>query len=245
MVCALPGRWGMKSKRSNTHIYKWDELCGSSIWQTSWDLIWLQQLTKLQQIHMTSASVSVIISYTTWLTKIKTQRKVTAIVNTVFRLSDQGLPSPITLKFQKNCLRKVRVCCTGIWILSQQRLLRLPSHPHSPARGKKSISTVCSCLLTYHHSTHLPRSPRKGQALYSADTRVKELTCYSGEVLPYSMHLTRCNKTLNDLHHKWATFPAQQSIFGWVTLSLISLLPWKRRHRMVRTMKFFLTDNQL
>lgn len=80
---------------------------------------------------------------------------------------------------------------------------------HKPVWGKKSISTVCSCLVTYHHSTHLARSPSRAEALNSADTGERaNLVLWRVAAL-----LTRCNKTLNDLHHKWTMFPVQQSIF--------------------------------
>lgn len=57
-VCLLSRGWGMTNKRSNTHIYKWGGLCGSSYMTKNWDLIWLQQPTELLQIRMTFASVS-------------------------------------------------------------------------------------------------------------------------------------------------------------------------------------------
>lgn len=110
--------------------------------------------------------------------------------------------------------------------------------------GTIKKSTAYSCLARCHRDTHVPTPESKKEALHSADARTEQLKGYCGKLLPYSLHLIKCNKTLNDLHSKWTSFPVQQSLFGWVTKS-IPLFPWKRQQRMVRMTTFVPTENQL
>lgn len=117
-------------------------------------------------------------------------------------------------------------------------------HTHNPLWGNKK-STICSCLATYHRDSRVPTPESRREALHSADAHPEEqLKGYYGKLSPYSLHLIKCNKTLNDLHSKWTSFPVQQSLFGWVTKS-IPLFPWKRQRRMVRMTTFVPTENQL
>lgn len=81
--------------------------------------------------------------------------------------------------------------------------------------GKKSLSTVCSCLARYHQSTHLPMSPSKTEVSNSGGECMKEeLKGYYGKSLPCSLHLIRCKKPLNDFHSKWTFVSCTTEHFG-------------------------------
>lgn len=98
---------------------------------------------------------------------------------------------------------------------------------HNPVWGKKSISTVCSHLVTYHYRTHLPRSPSRGEPLNSADTCERaNLVLWRVDALLTASHKMQQNPEWLTLQMDHVSCTTEHF---WLSpsISLISLLPWK------------------